>query len=74
MPEVFSEEIKKKRYSLQRGNEKNPNAKLTKNDVLTIRKLREQEKKSVEEISILYPQVSRTTISDIIRYRTWKNI
>ena len=74
MPEVFSEEIKKKRHSLQNKGERNPNAKLTRNDVIEIRRLKEQEKKSVKEISVLYPQVSKATISDIVGYRTWKNI
>ena len=74
MPEVFSEEIKKKRYSLQHKGERNPNAKLTRDDILEIRRLKEQEKKNVKEISVLYPQVSKATISDIVGYRTWKNI
>lgn len=74
MPEVFSEGIRKKRHFLQSTGERNPNAKLTRDDVFEIRRLKEQEKKSIKDISVLYPQVSKATISDIVRYRTWKNI
>lgn len=73
MPEVFSEENKRKHSSLSHSGEKNANSKLTKNDVKTIRELHKKGKTN-KEISKLYPQVSLYTISDIIRYKTWKNI
>lgn len=73
MPEVFSEENKKKQASFSRSGEKNANAKLKTQDVKRIRQLK-QEGKTNKEIHANYPQVSLDTISDIIRYRTWKNI
>ena len=73
MPEVFSKENKKQHSSLSHSGEKNPAAKLKVEDVKNIRKLHNEGKKN-KEISVLYPQVSLYTISDIIRYKTWKNI
>ncbi len=73
MPEVFSEEHKRKHSSLSHSGEKNANAKLKECDVKEIRKLH-SEGKTNKEIHSYYPQVSLYTISDIIRYRTWKNI
>lgn len=73
MPEVFSEENKKKHSSLSHSGEKNPNSKLGIQDVKNIRLLH-NEGKTYKEIAALYPQVSLSTISDIVRYRTWKNI
>lgn len=73
MPEVFSEENKKKHFSLSRSGSKNGNAKLKPDDVKLIRKMHE-EKKTNKEINACFPQVSIDTIRDIINYRTWKNI
>lgn len=73
MPEVFSEENKKKHSSLSHSGEKNANKKLTMYEVRNIRLLYNKGKTN-QEIAILYPQVSISTISDIIKYRTWKNI
>jgi len=73
MPEVFSEENKKKHFSLSRSGSKNGNAKLKADDVKLIRKMHE-DKKTNKEINAYFPQVSIDTIRDIINYRTWKNI
>jgi len=73
MPEVFSEKNKQKHSSLSHSGEKNGRAKLKKEDVLKIRELYRQGK-TRKEISTYYPQVSFYTISDIVTYRTWKNI
>lgn len=72
-PEVFSEENKKKHSSLSHSGSKNGNAKLNADDVKAIRKMHE-DKKTNKEINACFPQVSISTIYDIIKYRTWKNI
>lgn len=69
MPEVFSEENKKKHSSFSHSGEKNANAKLTIQDVRNIRLLH-LEGKTNKEIAILYPQVSISSIFDIIKYRS----
>lgn len=74
MPEVFNEKNKKIHASLARSGEKNGKAKLTTNDIIAIRNLYNIEHKSTKELYLLYPQVSKTTIRDIINYKTWKNI
>ena len=73
-PEVFTQENKKIRTSLSHSGEKNSHVKLTKKDVINIRKLYNDSKMSQKEISKLYPQVSKSTIYDIVHYRSWKNI
>lgn len=73
MPEVFTEKNKKIHSSLGRTGAKNGRAKLTENDVRNIRKLHE-EGKTNKEIYALYPQVTTTSIRDIINKKTWKNI
>mgnify|MGYP004619436641 CR=1 FL=1 len=73
MPEVFSPEVKKKYHSMVNGGENNANAKLTEQDVKHIRILHQQHK-TPKEISTFYPQVSYSTILDVVNYRTRKNL
>lgn len=51
----------------------NGRAKLKEQDVL---KIRELNKKGIDnsEIYKFYPQVTKTTIRDIIDYKTWKHL
>ena len=73
MPEVFTEENKKKHTSLKRSGSNNSHAKLTAEDVKKIRELH-RNGISNKELYALYPQVSTVTIRDIINQKTWKNI
>lgn len=73
MPEVFTEQNKKIHASLKRSGTNNSHAKLTTEDVKKIRKLH-SDGFSNKELYALYPQVTTTTIRDIINYKTWKNI
>lgn len=73
MPEVFTEENKKKHASLARQGEKNGRAKLTKEDVLNIRRLHD-EGVSNSELYKIYSQVTPTSIRDIINKKTWKSL
>lgn len=72
MPEVFSEQNKKLHSSFSNhSGENNGRAKLTKEDVIKIRFLKEQENYTNSEIYKLYPQVSTTSIRNILNYKTW---
>lgn len=73
MPEVFTEENRKKHASLKRSGSNNSHAKLTANDIKKIRELHESGL-SNKELYTLYPQVSTVTIRDIINRKTWKNV
>lgn len=73
MPEVFTEENKKIHSSLKRSGQNNSHAKLSPDDVIKIRELHKQGKTN-KELYTLYPQVSTTTIRDIINNKTWKNL
>lgn len=73
MPEVFTEENKKKHSGLGKSGEKNGRAKLTEKDVKNIRKLH-QDGKTNTEIYALYPQVTHANIRAIINNQIWKNI
>ena len=73
MPEVFTEENRKKHSSFRNQGAANGRAKLTEEDVLTIRKLH-KEGTSNSELYKAYPQVSKTTIRDIINGNTWKSL
>lgn len=73
MPEVFTEENKKKHASLARQGEKNGRAKLTKEDVLNIRRLHD-EGISNSKLYKIYSQVTPTSIRDIINKKTWKSL
>lgn len=75
-PEVFTEE-NKKIHSQIKNNKKaganNGRAVLTEKDVLQIRKLHNNGLKNTE-IYKMYPQVSSTSIRNIINRKTWTNI
>lgn len=73
MPEVFTKERKDYHSGLGSQGSRNSRAKLTETDVKNIRKLH-QEGKTNSDIYVLYPQVSKTSIRDIINNKTWKNI
>lgn len=74
MPEVFTPENKSKRTSNAHKGEKNSHAKLTEEDVIEIRRIYKEGQLSKKEISKLYPQVSYSTVLDVINYRSWKHI
>lgn len=74
MPEVFTEENRHIIMSKSNQGEKNSHSKLNVEQVKEIRRLHNEEHKTNKEISRLFPQVSAYTISDIIRYKTWKHI
>ena len=68
-------EYNKKYYSsLANSGTGSGRSKLTKEDVLNIRKLAEQDNIPVLEILKLYPKVSENTIRRVIKYETYKNI
>lgn len=73
MPEVFSDENKKKQSYGKNAGASNPRSKLTEDDVRRIRKLH-AEGVSNSKLYCEYPQVSTTTIRDIINKKTWKNL
>lgn len=73
MPEVFSKEQKHKFASDRHSGEKNGRSKLTEVDVRKIRQLH-ADGVSNTEIYKLYPQVSTTSIRNIINRKTWTNI
>ena len=72
-PEVFTKENKKLHASLARSGSRNGHAKLTAEDVKKIRELHKQGV-SNKELYALYPQVTPTSIRDIINFKTWKNV
>lgn len=72
-PEVFTEKNRVIHASLGRAGEKNGRAKLKVEDVKNIRKLH-NDGVSNSEIYVLYPQVTKTSIRDIINNKTWKNV
>ena len=74
MPEVFTEENLHFQRSISHSSENNGRSKLTKNDVLDIRYKADIEKMTAREIHQLYPQVTLTSIKNIINRKTWKNI
>ena len=74
MPEVFTEENKKIHSKHSKSGELNGRAKLTKQDVIEIRRLHEEEKLSNQELYKLYPQVSTASIRNVINYKTWNNL
>ena len=76
MPEVFSEENKKKHshYAAEkRTGENNGRAKLSKAQVLEIRRLH-QNGVSNSDIYKKFPQVSKVSIRNILQGKTWKNL
>lgn len=74
MPEVFTPENKHYQSSISHSGENNGRSKLKKEDVLKIRHLYEKENISKEELYKMYPQVTSTSIRNIINYKTWTNI
>ena len=70
MPEVFTEENRKKHSCLGRRGEKNGRSKLTEQDVLKIRSMHEQGV-SNSEIYKLYPHLTPTSIRGVINKITW---
>lgn len=73
MPEVFSEENRAKHRSLKNTGSNNGRSKLSVDDVKKIRQLHDNGI-SNKEIYNLYPQVSPTSIRDIINFKTWKTL
>lgn len=69
MPEVFTDENSKIIKSLRTSGENNNMAKLTEQDVISIRAMF-NEGKSKKEISSIYNKVSYSTIFDVINRRT----
>lgn len=59
---------------MSHSGENNGRAKLTKEDVIKIRKMHEKDNVSNSEIYKMYPQVSTTSIRNIINYKTWKTL
>ena len=74
MPEVFTKENKHFQASTSHSGENNGRSKLTKEDVIKIRKLHEEDNISNSEIYKMYPQVSTASIRNIINYKTWKTL
>ena len=73
MPEVFTLENQIRHSSFKSAGVRNGRAKLTEADVKNIRQLH-KEGKNNSDIYVLYPQVSKTSIRDIINNKTWKNV
>lgn len=72
MPEVFNEKNKKK-HSKKSIGINNPRRVLSEEQVLDIRQ-KHSEGMSNSELYKLYPQVSTTSIRDIINKKTWKHL
>lgn len=73
MPEVFTDQAKSLHHGLSKKGSKNGRAKLTEEDVLTIRKMHD-DGFSNSELYRLYPQVTTTSIRDIINKKTWRHL
>lgn len=73
MPEVFTEINRKKHSSFKNQGSANGRAKLTEIDVLAIRQMY-KDGSTTSELYKAYPQVSTTTIRNIIKGNTWKNL
>lgn len=73
MPEVFTPENRKKHSKMGKQGERNGRAKLSANDVREIREL-SANKIPNSEIYKKYPNVTTTTILDIINKKTWKSL
>lgn len=73
MPEVFTKENKHKHSGYSKAGSLNGRAKLTENDVLTIRELYKKGC-TTTELYKKYPQVTKTTIRGIINNQTWKHL
>lgn len=73
MPEVFTEERKKIHHGLGRTGEKNGRSKLKEQDVLKIREL-SRNGMTNSEINKLFPQVSLSSIKNVVTGKTWKHL
>lgn len=73
MPEVFTEENRHKHSSYSKAGTQNGRAKLTEEDVITIRK-KWAEGITRKELYEAYPQVSQVSIRDIVNGKTWKHL
>lgn len=76
MPEVFNEENQKKHKAFTKkshSGENNGRSKLTKEDVIKIRELKEQGF-SNSQIYQLYPNITPVSIRNVLNYKTWKTI
>ena len=73
MPEVFTEENKKKHHGKTKQGTRNPKAKLTEEQVIEIRRLH-KDGISNSELYKAFPQVSSKSIRDIINGKTWKHL
>ena len=73
MPEVFTKENKHLHAGVAHSGAANGRAKLTTEDVLRIRQLH-KDGYSNKLIYDEFPQVSQTTIRNIINNKTWKNL
>lgn len=73
MPEVFTIENRQFQRTCGKSGEKNSHAKLTEADIRNIRQLSLQGM-SNRDIHVLYPQVTATSIRNIINRKTWANV
>lgn len=74
MPEVFTSENQHTVLSKAHSGENNGRSKLTKADVIEIRRRHEQDGESALQIHADYQCVSIVSIRNILSYKTWKNI
>ena len=74
MPEVFTDENRHFQSSIMHSGENNGRAKLTKEEVIQMRYDFEHGIKTRKEIQQEHPNVTTTSINDVLRYKTWKNI
>lgn len=73
MPEVFTKERRDYHAGLGKNGANNGRAKLTEQDVRSIRDLHKNGKTN-SEIYVLYPHITKNAIRDVINNKTWKNI
>ena len=73
MPEVFTKENRHKHAGHSKSGTLNGRAKLTESDVLIIRE-KWRNGATRQELYLEYPQVSTTSIRDIINGKTWKHL
>lgn len=73
MPEVFTKENRQYQRTKGKSGENNSHAKLTVDDVKNIRRLNANGM-SNKDIHVLYPQVTTTSIRNIVNNKTWINI
>lgn len=74
MPEVFTPELKHLHSGVSHSGENNGRSKLTKEDVIKMRKEFESGEKTRKELQEEYNFVSSATVNSVLRYQTWKNV